>query len=436
MPTTKLILDALVIWQRSFAFPLNWPDFWHDKLTDLNFWFLGMLLAQVGIVMWVNRQPAKADAQPAADPTAAAAAPKTGCWLERNIFWLLGQAVYGLIWLLVLAGSGVVRLIGYLPRPRGWVDRNVLRPVGSGLRGIGWLLAVVGSAGFQFFFILLPGWCWPCRRLICVACLIVAVYFGFQHFLYWTDQKATFDRSGIPSGWVRLCEYDVNKMLPDPADATTRQDIVKSTNEFSRLIEEPPGKAVHCVIRGGWSVNRTDLAVALGTEFAARRRPVYYFTTIKLLEGESKLDRWKELAKLDGKGTNLTAQHPYFPKCHIIDDVPNPAFFEQRQGLTEKLPLVPTKVVTADTYDPRATMQNILHDFYDNRDTISTIWVLSCEESAAQRWPELLRHHAVLECVDSDERQQPARPDGCAGHPHRSVCRCAPPPPSNAARPP
>jgi hypothetical protein len=229
--------------------------------------------------------------------------------------------------------------------------------------------------------------------------LVVAIYCGIKHYDYWSDQKAIFDRSGLPAGWVRLCQYNADKMLSDSDDEQTRKEMVDRTNQYRQYVERPPEKAVHCVIRGGWAVNRTDLAVALGTEFAARRRPVYYFTAVKLLEGQSKLERWKELAKLNGMGSDLTATHHYFPKCHIIDDVPNLKFFEQLQDINEakQLPRVPTKVDAANAYDPRATMQNILYEFYANRDRISTIWVLTCEQSAAERWLKLIRDHACWE---------------------------------------
>ncbi|WP_162670371.1 ATP-binding protein [Gemmata massiliana] len=208
-----------------------------------------------------------------------------------------------------------------------------------------------------------------------------------MNYEWWTDQKGYFDRSGLPSGWVRVSEYDTSRACPDLGIRKTMEQQTKTY--LTTLGGESPR---HCVIRGGSATDRTDLAAALGVEFASRRKAVYYFTANKLLERADELDRWKRFAIHDTKG-GVSESDSRFPKCVIIDDLPEkfPAPGDPDKQNPDQL------VKKSNPYDPSANSQRLFRWFWAHRNQTSTIWVLSCNPEEAEVWLSTIRQYASWE---------------------------------------
>lgn len=284
IPTVKLPLDWLVIKAKSGAFEVPWEDFWDDKVTDLGFWFLGMLLAHVFIT-----------------------------------------AAY---------------------------------------------------------------------RRVLIVLFVVLVGIGVWNYSRWTEQKGAFDRSGLPSGWIRVCEYNTVRACPDEKTRTTMEGQVRTYTNAIRSGQTP---VVHCVIRGGGPTNRSDLAAAFGTEFATRRKPIYYFTANRLLERADELDRWQRFTK-PGSDGKYCQNDPVFPRCVIIDDLP--ADYPPPNA-NHAVP-----VAIDNPYDTSANSQRTFNWFAEHRDKVSTIWVLCCDPAYADSWLNTIRNYA---CWNGKEKKEEAQ---------------------------
>jgi hypothetical protein len=135
------------------------------------------------------------------------------------------------------------------------------------------------------------------------------------------------------------------------------------------------------------------------------RQAVYYFTANKLLEGPDDLTRWERLAKDAGLGDNLNESHPYFPRCVVIDDLPKDYGLGRNPLRRPQPKLLPTPAINEagapTTYDVTVNAQKVFNWLIDNRDRVSTIWVLSCEASSAKAWRNFIR-----DCVCGEKREQ------------------------------
>jgi hypothetical protein len=280
----KTLPDAALTWWYSSVFGIDWFEFYADKITDISFWYFGMLLGQTLCLI----------IELTIDKTART---------SRRIF--------GLVWAAAL----------------------------------------------------LVGW----------AALLV------QFNNIWIAQKKTFDRSNLPPGWVRVGQYDTNRAFAKDQEGV-RKEMEKNTKEYLKCVSNPPAKARHCVVRGGWPVNRSNLAVALGTEYASRSRAIYYHTASKLVEEPKELHRWKDFTGEKEPSTD----HPMFPRCVVIDDLaavfPRPALPDSRPRRDPQHP-----------YSAEDSVQDVFDWFLENRDRISTVWVLTCNPSEAKEWLRYIR---------------------------------------------
>ncbi|QJW98177.1 hypothetical protein [Frigoriglobus tundricola] len=356
IPACKLPFDYIFTTLSSKNFPIDWLDFWHDKFTDLTFWYLGMLFAQVLFVRAVHPNPIEPIRVGA--PTADTHNCSTGL--------------------------GAVRIL-------------VRRGCEFLTRFVSCLWAIVAF---------LPERLFPHRRWLSVFALITAIGLGVRHYEWWTEQKGTFDRSDLPSGWVRLSHFRTDRVFSPEGlseDEQADQNKARTRMQEQTLLffnhTASGGPVVHCVIRGSWPVNRSALATALGAEFAVRRKAVYYFTANKLMEGPDELSRWKRFAR---DPHDPLAYCPFTPRAVVIDDLPKtfPAPAPDQP--------IPVKNEEDDPYNEKINSQRIFNWFFDNRDRVSTIWVLSCEEPKAIRWLEIIQNYA---CFNERDKANPQGTD-------------------------
>jgi hypothetical protein len=121
------------------------------------------------------------------------------------------------------------------------------------------------------------------------AILVAWVGLSVWLLLSWTKQKRAFDESDLPPGWIRVSQYQTGPL----GDDQTRPAQVDKVTRYVDFVRGEDGEKVrHLIVRGGRAEDRSDLVVALGTEWAARVKPVRYVTAPRLLEHPDDIQDW------------------------------------------------------------------------------------------------------------------------------------------------
>jgi hypothetical protein len=257
------------------------------------------------------------------------------------------------------------------------------------------------------------------RRGWIVGGAILVVWLGLAVWLVtaWTAQKRTFDESDLPPGWVRVSQYQIGQL----GDDQTRPAQVDKVNQYLEFVRGGgDGKVRHLIIRGGRAEDRSDLVVAVGTEWAARVKPVRYTTAPRLLEHPDDMLKWAKDVGPDGTPTV------------VVDDLialldPTPAYKAHAAKVaTRGAGAVPPDPPSAELRPEEARRLTVLRNLESFRQEagykVSTVWAVGGTPKGVRELVEELR--LLLEGPDQVVEEivlGPEPPPGAVDHP--------PPPP-------